>query len=157
MDRLKRRREVVMLALRDGRRPLMIAARGTLLLRHDCAGSKSGQHYDSGHSLPHGDAEHGNLSQIEFMLDAAFSGRQDTGRRVMTAWYNLALSTKPQPLRLAEDTRVGIKKHCEKQNNNNEADCVSDLFRQSFACNHAYYLAFKVEDRNAVTQKATQG
>ena len=75
----------------------------------------------------------------------------------MTAWYNLALSTKPQPLRLAEDTRVGIKKHCEKQNNNNEADCVSDLFGQSFACNHAYYLAFKVEDRNAVTQKATQG
>ena len=31
-----------------------------------------------------------------------------------------------------------MKKHCEKQNNNNEADCVSDLFGQSFACNHAY-------------------
>ena len=41
--------------------------------------------------------------------------------------------------------------------NNNQADCVSDLFGQSFACNHAYYLAFKAEDRNAVNQKGTQG
>jgi len=41
----------------------MITARGNLLLRHDCAGSKSSQHYGNGHSLPRGGAEHGNLSQ----------------------------------------------------------------------------------------------
>ena len=41
MDRLERRRKVVMLALRDGRRPLMIAARWTLLLRNQTAPAAS--------------------------------------------------------------------------------------------------------------------
>src|SRR4051812_35667889 len=78
LDRLERRREVVMLALRDWRRPLMIAARWTLLLRnHDGAGERD-EHNACGDFFPGEHLQHGKppVQVGAAMLRASRAARQ---------------------------------------------------------------------------------